>query len=33
VASQTKGRAGVLGASSMAAEHFLSSEAIDNLIA
>jgi len=33
VASQTKGRAGVLGASAMAAEHFLSSEAIDNLVA
>jgi predicted NBD/HSP70 family sugar kinase len=33
VASQTKGRAGVLGASAMAADHFLSSEAIDNLIA
>jgi predicted NBD/HSP70 family sugar kinase len=32
VASQTKGRAGVLGASAMAAERFLSSDAIDNLI-
>ena len=33
VASRTKGRAGVLGASTMAIEHVLSPEAIDSLIA
>ncbi|MCU1431012.1 MAG: sugar kinase, partial [Actinotalea sp.] len=32
VASRTKGRAGILGASTMAIEHVLSPEAIDSLI-